>query len=158
MSFNVGGSFTLDQIKYLDQISNDKVNEQKKKSQILDKDAFLKLMLTQLQHQNPLDPMDNTEYIAQMAQFSSVEQLANIAKFSEENNQLNALISTQIEDLTLLMSKAQTGAVDSNKLIEQNKLILDELMQLNKMLGAYFDKPEENEETIDASMMAMLDA
>lgn len=44
----------------------------------MDKDAFLKLMIAQLQNQNPLEPMDGTEYAAQLAQFSSLEQLTNL--------------------------------------------------------------------------------
>ena len=45
---------------------------------VLDKDAFLKLLVTQLQHQDPLNPLDSTEFTAQLAQFSSLEQLGNI--------------------------------------------------------------------------------
>jgi len=44
----------------------------------LDKDAFLRLLVTQLQHQNPLEPMDDRDFIAQMAQFSSLEQMQNM--------------------------------------------------------------------------------
>ena len=44
----------------------------------LDRDAFLRLLVTQLQHQNPLDPMDDRDFIAQMAQFSSLEQMQNL--------------------------------------------------------------------------------
>lgn len=42
------------------------------------KDAFLELMIAQLQNQDPLDPMDGTAYAAQLAQFSSLEQLTNL--------------------------------------------------------------------------------
>lgn len=44
----------------------------------LDKDAFLKLLVTQLQYQDPLNPMDNTEFIAQTAQFTALEQMNNL--------------------------------------------------------------------------------
>lgn len=47
-------------------------------SQAMGKDAFLKLLVTQLQNQDPLNPADSTEFTAQLAQFSSLEQLNNI--------------------------------------------------------------------------------
>ncbi|MCK5088240.1 MAG: flagellar hook capping protein [Melioribacteraceae bacterium] len=42
------------------------------------RDDFLKLMIAQLQNQDPLSPMDGTEYAAQLAQFTSLEQLTNL--------------------------------------------------------------------------------
>lgn len=45
---------------------------------ILGKDDFLNMLITQLQHQDPLNPADSTEFTAQLAQFSSLEQLNNI--------------------------------------------------------------------------------
>jgi len=46
----------------------------------LGKDAFLQLLTTQLAHQDPMQPQADTEFIAQLAQFSSLEQLTEIQK------------------------------------------------------------------------------
>jgi flagellar basal-body rod modification protein FlgD len=45
----------------------------------LGKDAFLKLLTTQLTHQDPLKPMDDSQFMGQMAQFSTLEQITNMA-------------------------------------------------------------------------------
>lgn len=45
----------------------------------LDQNAFLNMLLTQLQNQDPLNPLDNTEFAAQLAQYSSLEQLTTIS-------------------------------------------------------------------------------
>lgn len=50
------------------------------RSDSLGSDAFLKLLVVQLQNQDPTNPQSNTEFIAQLAQFSSLEQLTSINK------------------------------------------------------------------------------
>lgn len=57
----------------------------------LDKNAFLSLLVTQLRYQDPTNPMDNTAFISQMAQFSSLEQMQNINKTMESNGQFAVL-------------------------------------------------------------------
>ena len=50
----------------------------------LDKDAFMKLLVAQLRYQNPMSPMDGQEYLAQAAQFATVERLEGLAAAQAE--------------------------------------------------------------------------
>lgn len=53
----------------------------------LGKDAFLKLLVGQLKNQNPLSPVADQEFMAQMTAFSTLEQVSNLAVSSEVLNQ-----------------------------------------------------------------------
>src|SRR5436305_13423037 len=53
-------------------------------AQTLGKDDFLKLLVGQLQHQDPLAPSDDQQWIGQMAQFSQLEQVSNTAATSQK--------------------------------------------------------------------------
>ena len=48
------------------------------------KDAFLKLFVAQLQHQDPMNPMNDSEFMGQMASFSTLEQVTNLAAANEQ--------------------------------------------------------------------------
>ena len=63
------------------------------KSNEMGKDAFLELLVTQLQYQDPLNPMDSTAFTAQLAQFSSLEQLNNVNKNLEYSQLYQASIN-----------------------------------------------------------------
>ena len=56
-----------------------KASENTDQKNALGKDAFLLLLVTQMQNQDPLDPQDNGEYLAQLAQFSALEQMTYVA-------------------------------------------------------------------------------
>lgn len=61
----------------------------------LDKDAFLQLLVTQMQYQDPLQPMDNTEYMSQLAQFSEMEAMNNL-NVSFSNSQALGLVGEYV--------------------------------------------------------------
>ena len=53
---------------------------QRKVDNQLGKDDFLRILITQLRYQDPLSPMEDTDFIAQMAQFSTLEQMKNLSQ------------------------------------------------------------------------------
>jgi flagellar basal-body rod modification protein FlgD len=67
-------------------------------SSIMGKDDFLKLLVMQLQNQDPLNPMEGTEFAAQLAQFSSVEQLSNINSSLTDSINADALLAQSINN------------------------------------------------------------
>jgi flagellar basal-body rod modification protein FlgD len=69
---------------------NNKLHDGRKPQQNLGKDDFLKLLITQLSYQDPTAPMQDKEFIAQMAQFSSLEQMTSM---SRDFAKLTAIVS-----------------------------------------------------------------
>ncbi|MEV4422507.1 flagellar hook capping FlgD N-terminal domain-containing protein [Patulibacter sp. NPDC049589] len=91
---------------------------QKATSSTLGKDDFLKLMTTQLRRQDPMNPVDDTAFLAQMAQFTSLEQLTNLGTVAGQ--QLNAQAVSQslalagrTVDYVGADGTTRTGVVDS---------------------------------------------
>jgi flagellar basal-body rod modification protein FlgD len=82
----------------------------------LGKDDFLRLLVTQLQHQDPMSPQDPTQFSAQLAQFSSLESMQNIEK----------VLQSQVDagGMTTLAMKADLGAsfIGRNVIAAGNKL------------------------------------
>ena len=83
MADSVIGSITSASNSYIPTASDSKSGNE------LDKDAFLQLLVTQMQYQDPLNPSDSTEYMSQLAQYSSLEATMNISDTLEKGNSLN---------------------------------------------------------------------
>jgi flagellar basal-body rod modification protein FlgD len=87
----------------------------------LGKDSFLKLLITQMKNQDPLSPMDNTAFVAQLAQFSSLEQMQNLnskidsaLQLGQSMNNANAsgLIGREVRASGNNVALASSGTVD----------------------------------------------
>ncbi len=92
----------------------------------LGKDAFLELLVAQLKHQNPLEPMSDTEFIGQMAQFTQIEELQNL-RSTLEIAQAGSLLGRTV---TALDSSGETvrGTVKAIRCEEgEAVLVLDSL-------------------------------
>lgn len=125
----------------------------------LGKDAFLKLLITQLSNQDPLSPMDDTDFIAQMAQFSALEQMTNlnssmssmqastmIGKFitwGENGEEVGGIVSAT------LTVNGETKLVVGNRVVKLNEVlsVTDQLTQAKFLVGKYVTW-EENGQTV----------
>lgn len=106
----------------------------------LDKDAFLKLLLIELQHQDPTDPMDSDKMLTQTSQLSALEMQQNtnttMQKMVETMQKLSDSFSTS-------MSTSALGAIGKMATVSNNKIKLtgaDELIALKMYL------PEDSDE------------
>lgn len=90
----------------------------------LGKDAFLQLLITQLQHQDPTNPMDDREFISQMAQFSSLEQMQNMTKAM--GSLLASQQQTQLMNYTSFVGKEVKWHELTDKLDDKGKPVINE--------------------------------
>ncbi|EJY55641.1 flagellar hook capping protein [Alicyclobacillus hesperidum URH17-3-68] len=72
----------------------------------LNENSFLQLLVTQLQNQDPLAPQDNTQMIAQLAQFSALEQMTNVA---QTDSQVLSAIQTLTSETNLMLAHQLLG-------------------------------------------------
>jgi flagellar basal-body rod modification protein FlgD len=80
-------------------LSNYQSPQRKTGQQTLGKDDFLKILLVQLQNQDPMNPVEDKEFIAQMASFSTLEQMMNMTNMMEQ------FIASQYESSVLRYSE-----------------------------------------------------
>ncbi|HDQ14858.1 MAG TPA: flagellar hook assembly protein FlgD [Sediminispirochaeta sp.] len=102
--------------------------------QELGKEDFLKILITQLEHQDPTSPLEDKQFIAQMAQFSSLEQMTNLsqdfAKITGMMNRGNALSLLGKEVELLVGDRRIVGQVEAISGTENPQIKVD---------GHYYD-------------------
>jgi flagellar basal-body rod modification protein FlgD len=84
-------------------------------AQAMGQDAFLKLLTTQLKYQDPLKPMDNTQFVSQLAQFSQLEQLTNLNQtMTTMGSNFSTLNNNQVTNMIGRNVIAQGGTIPLN--------------------------------------------
>lgn len=113
---------------------NKSIKAGKAGSKGLDQDDFLKILITQLQHQDPTSPVEDKDFIAQMAQFSSLEQITNMSSgFQKMSSLLSSSEASQVLGKTVEINDGQSvvrGTVDKvmrgeNPMVSVNGQIYD---------------------------------
>ncbi|MBM5460644.1 flagellar hook assembly protein FlgD [Pseudomonas sp. P66] len=90
-------------------------------NQALGKDAFLQLLVTQMRNQNPLDPQDNSEFVAQLAQFSSLEGITSL-------NESVTAISGNYKSSQALQASSLVGR---SVIVQTDKAVVDTTKSFN---------------------------
>ncbi len=83
-------------------------SETKNSNSSLDKDAFLQLLVAQMKYQDPLEPTDNTEYVAQLATFSELEEMQNLSS-TMSFQRASGLVG---QEVVCKVTNASTGATE----------------------------------------------
>ncbi len=129
---------TIEQI-----IESTKTNKEARKTGgELGKDDFLNLLVTQLRYQDPLEPTDDKEFIAQMAQFSSLEQMQNMNSVLTNSQSFNLIgkdVTANVTDPSTFEVKTVKGIVSTVKMsggktylmIDNQQVEADKVVEVN---------------------------
>ncbi len=105
--------------------------------QMAETDQFMNLLLEQLKHQDPMDPMNNDQFISQMAELTTVERLGAISKSIEslarENstNQYLGLLGANVSIDSVDSEQPVTGIVDSVRFTEDGAQVVIDGKRIN---------------------------
>ena len=110
-------------------------SEQSTSTKSLGKDEFLKILITQLKYQNPLEPLKPDEFLAQLSQLTQVEQLTNIAKSVDEIKK-----GTEQGDIaTWLSTVGKKVGVEGNTLSKGDQIVLKPQADFDEIILTFTD-------------------
>jgi flagellar basal-body rod modification protein FlgD len=137
-----------------------------------DQDMFLQLLVAQVRYQDPLEPMDNNEYMAQTAQFTMVEQMTKVAEqqteliaFQQANlaSGLIGKVVTGIDEFTGapvsgLVSAVEYNYGDPQLIVDGERLSVDSIISTAAASTDAEGQTTEDTESADADSVILLPA
>lgn len=122
--------------------------EIKKFNNGMDKNAFLNLLVTQLKNQNPLEPMENTEFISQMAQFSALEQAQNTNKTIKTDSAYNligklakaTIIDEKTDKAKDIIGEVKMVRVENDKIylkVNDSEVLYEDVSEVTDLISPY---------------------
>ncbi len=119
----------------------------------LGKDEFIKILMTQLQNQDPLNPMEDKDFIAQMATFSQLEQMMNMA------SSIDTLVHNQLISPVIQYSHMVGKEVSYEDISESNQkeVISSKVVSVSQKDGWAILELENGEEIYADSILKVLD-
>jgi flagellar basal-body rod modification protein FlgD len=131
----------------------------------LDKDAFLRILTAELSNQNPDNAKDSTQYVAQMAQFASLEQMSNLnsnVRMSSANSLIGKVVAMNSIDYStglpyngVVQGVSKTG---SNVIlnVQVNKNGVNEIMQMDYSdVTDVMDMPNYNQQALNENLLLL---
>ena len=161
----ITGKFTQENLDFLNSIKNDGKNNKLLENQEMGQDAFLKLLMAEMQNQDPMNPMDSKDTVAQMAQFSTVEQLTKVSEAVVKGNEEAKESIFKIEEALAKLNNnlVDGGTLNSSKLDvinESQQELINQMIKQNNSLSAYETESTETEaiENTDTTDESAVDA
>lgn len=134
----ITSSLSAESASYLDSMVSTEANDKLLAGQQLGEEAFLKILVTQLQNQDPLEPVSDTDFIAQLAQFSSLEQITQIAENTAVSSEDNLVMMDQLNEvITGLQEIYSMNNERLDNLENTNQEVINQLININKALESY---------------------
>jgi flagellar basal-body rod modification protein FlgD len=116
-----------------------------RQQQLLGKDAFLQLLVTELSNQDPLNPMEDREYIAQLAQLSTLEQMTTMNSSMETLRliQATSFVGKNVEAVALDGSRVTGVVTEVNFTDSEPVLIVNEMpVMLDNVIRVFAQQSE----------------
>jgi flagellar basal-body rod modification protein FlgD len=109
----------------------------------LGKQDFLTLLVTQLKHQDPLQPSENTEFVAQLAHFSSLEGTQNISdSITAMDASLKGMLETQQNSASTMSNASATGLIGKQVRVMAETIIFDPEKSVNTTIDVFAEAGE----------------